>query len=152
MFGFLFVLLGCVRRAFQFRSRLLLENLVLRRQLAVFKRKHPRPRLYAADKFFWIAIRGFWSGWKQRLIVVSPDTVVRWYRTGFALYWRALSRARRVVGRKRISKGARDLIFRMNHRQSKLGCATHSRRAADAWLRGFRVNGHSMDEASAASA
>jgi hypothetical protein len=100
---------------------------------------------------FGIAIRGFWSRWKQSLIVVSPDTVVRWYRTGFALYWRALSRARRVVGRKRISKGARDVIFRMNHRQSKLGCATHSRRAADAWLRGFRANGLSMDEASAAS-
>jgi putative transposase len=108
-----FVLLGCVRRAFQSRSRLLLENLVLRQQLAVFKRKHPRPRLYAADKFFWIAIRRFWSRWKQSLIVVSPDTVVRWHRAGFALYWRALSRARRVVGRKRISKAARDLIFRM---------------------------------------
>jgi hypothetical protein len=64
-------------------------------------------------KILLIAIRRFWSRWKQSLIVVSPDTAVRWHRAGFALYWRALSRARRVVGRKRISKAARDLIFRM---------------------------------------
>jgi hypothetical protein len=54
-----------------------------------------------------------WSGWKQALIIVSPDTVVRWHRAGFALYWRAISRAPRVFGRKQISKEVRDLIFRM---------------------------------------
>ncbi len=49
----------------------------------------------------------------QTLIVVSPETVVRWHRSGFALYWRAISRARRMIGRKRISKEVRELIFRM---------------------------------------
>ena len=38
---------------------------------------------------------------------------MRWHRSGFALYWRAISKARRMVGRKRISKEVRDLIFRM---------------------------------------
>ena len=65
------------------------------------------------DKFFWVLAQKFWSRWKQVLIVVSPDTVVRWHRSGFALYWRALSKTRRVVGRRRISKEVRDLIFRM---------------------------------------
>ncbi len=57
--------------------------------------------------------RRFWSGRKQALIIVSPETVVRWHRAGFRLYWRAIYRARRVIGRKRISKEVRDLIFRM---------------------------------------
>jgi transposase InsO family protein len=100
-------------RVFRTRRNLLLENLVLRQQLTVLKRKRPRPRIAALDKLFWVLARRFWSGWKQALIVVTPDTVIRWHRAGFALYWRAISRARRVFGRKTISKEVRDLIFRM---------------------------------------
>ena len=109
-----FILLaGAILRLFHCRRRLLLENLALRQQLAVLKRRHPRPRLSAFDKFFWVLARRFWSGWKQTLIVVDPETVVRWHRSGFALYWCVISRARRVTGRRRISKEVRDLIFRM---------------------------------------
>src|ERR1700737_4615669 len=107
------LLLASIFRFFRRRRNLLLENLVLRQQLAVLKRRHPRPRLAAFDKLFWVVARRFWSGWKQALIIVSPETVVRWHRSGFALYWRAVSRFRRVVGRKRISKEVRDLIFQM---------------------------------------
>ncbi len=95
------------------RRSLLLENLVLRQQLVTLKRKHPRPRLALFDKLFWVLVRKFWSGWKQALIIVSPETIVQWHRAGFALYWRVISRARRVMGRKRVSKEVRDLIFRM---------------------------------------
>jgi len=79
----------------------------------VLKRKHSRPRLTLLDKSFWVLVHKFWSGWKQTLIVVRPETVVRWHRSGFALYWRAISRARRMIGRKRVSKQVRELIFRM---------------------------------------
>src|SRR6266849_988737 len=88
-------------------------SLVLRQQLAVLKRKHPRPRLDVIDKLFWVFARRFWSGWKEVLIIVSPETVIRWHRSGFALYWRAISSTRQVIGRKRIAKKVRDLIFRM---------------------------------------
>src|SRR6266852_9217845 len=107
------LLVGAFLRLFRTRRWLLLENLALRQQLAALKRRHPRPRLTALDKFFWVFTRRFWSGWKQALIVVSPETVVRWHRSGFALYWRAISSARQVIGRKRISKEVRDLIFRL---------------------------------------
>ena len=113
MFAIIAVLTGAMFRVFRSRRNLLLENLVLRQQLAVLKRQRPRPRIAALDKLFWVLARRLWSGWKQALIIVSPDTVVRWHRAGFALYWRAISRARRVFGRKRISKDVRDLIFRM---------------------------------------
>ena len=107
------LLFGAILRLFRARRSLLLENLALRQQLAALKHRHPRPRLAAFDKVFWVLAREFWSGWKQALIVVSPETVVRWHRSGFALYWRAISKAHRVVGRRRISKEVRDLIFRM---------------------------------------
>src|SRR5882672_7328981 len=117
-----FILLaGAILRLFRGRRKLLLENLALRQQLAVLKRRHPRPRLLAFDKFFWVLARRFWSGWKQALIVVSPETVVRWHRSGFALYWRAISKARRIVRRKRISKEAKDLIFQMVAENSSWG-------------------------------
>ena len=66
---------GVIVRLFRSREALLIENLVLRQQLAVFKRKHSRPRLAGMDKCFWIVVRRFWSSWKTALIVVTPDTV-----------------------------------------------------------------------------
>jgi putative transposase len=113
MFAIIAVLTDALLRVFRTRWNLLLENLVLRQQLAVLKRKHPRPRIAALDKLFWVLARRFWSDWKQALIVVTPDTVVRWHRVGFALYWRAVSGARRPFGGKRISKEVRDVIFKM---------------------------------------
>jgi len=113
MIDTLVLLAGAILRLFQCRRRLLLENLALRQQLVALKRRRPRPRLPVFDKIFWALARRFWSGWKQALIVVSPETVVRWHRMGFALYWRIISKVRRVVGRKRISKEVRDLIFQM---------------------------------------
>jgi hypothetical protein len=104
---------GAILRLLRTRRRLLLENLALRQQLAVLKRKHARPRLAALDKLFWVLVRRFWSEWKQALLLVGPETVVRWHRSGFAMYWRAISRSRRIVGRRRASKEVRDLIFRM---------------------------------------
>ena len=73
---------GAILRLLRTRRRLLLENLALRQQLAVLKRKHARPRLAALDKLFWVLVRRFWSEWKQALIIVGPETVVRWHRRG----------------------------------------------------------------------
>src|ERR1035438_2383719 len=69
-------------RFFRSRRDLLLENLALRQQLGVFKRKHPRPRFSATDKLFWVMLRRLWAGWSGALILVQPETVVRWHRKG----------------------------------------------------------------------
>jgi putative transposase len=61
----------------------------------------------------WVAIRRFWSAWQQSLIVVTPETVVRWHRGGFRLYWELISRVRRPIGRRQTLKEVRELIFRM---------------------------------------
>ena len=113
MFHYVGLWLGLLTRCLRSHRSLLLENLALRQQLAVLKRKHPRPRMGGVDKIFWVFARRFWGTWKQSLVLVQPETVVRWHRAGFRLYWSFLSKARKQVGRKRLSKEVRDLIFRM---------------------------------------
>jgi len=109
-FGLLF---GAILRVFLTRRMLLLENLALRQQLAALKRRDARPRLAVFDKLFWVMARRFWSGWKQALIVVNPETVVQWHRAGFRLYWKLISKVRRPIGRRQTPKEVRELIFRM---------------------------------------
>jgi putative transposase len=105
--------LGLLPRCFRSHRSLLLENLALRQQLAVLKRKHPRPRMGGVDKIFWVFVRRFWDAWKQSLVLVNPETVVRWHRAGFRLYWGWISKARKPVGRKKLSMEVRELIFRL---------------------------------------
>ena len=59
------------------------ENLALRLQLAAFKRKRKRPVLTQLDRLFWVGLSQFWSGWRDALVCVRPDTVVRWQRDRF---------------------------------------------------------------------
>jgi putative transposase len=113
MFQFIRLCLGTVVRLLRARRRLLLENLALRQQLAVLKRRHPRPGLSLFDKLFWVAVRRLWSEWKQALIVVRPETVVRWHRAGFQMYRKLISKVRRQDGRRQIPKKVRELIFQI---------------------------------------
>src|ERR1017187_9598508 len=108
-------------RLFCSRRDLLLENLALRQQLGVFKQKHPLPRFAAADRLFWIVLRRFWVGWSRALILVQPETVVRWHRAGFKLYWTWLSRHRRRAGRKCVSMELREITVRMVSENSTWG-------------------------------
>ena len=108
MLMFDLVVLSCCSR-----RDLLLENLALRQQLAVLKQRRPQPRFAVSDKLFWVILRRLWPGWMRALILVQPETVVRWHRTGFKSYWTWLSRNRNRVGRKCVSMELRELIFRM---------------------------------------
>src|SRR5580765_3761201 len=104
MVRFVRLCFGTLVRLFFRQQSLLLENLALRQQLVALKRRHPRPSLNLIDKLFWVIARRVWSGWKQALLVVTPESVVRWHRAGFRMYWRLLSRVQRQVGRKHTPK------------------------------------------------
>jgi transposase InsO family protein len=108
-------------RCFRSRRDLILENLALRQQLVALKRRRPQPRLVAIDRLFWVMLRRIWRGWRQALILVQPETVVRWHRSGFKLYWAWLSRHRSRAGRKCVSRELRGLIFRMVAENSTWG-------------------------------
>src|SRR5215470_841468 len=82
MVRFVRLCFGMLGRLFRRRQSLLLENLALRQQLVMLKRRHLRPSLGLLDKLFWVIARRAWSGCKQALLVVTPETVVRWHRAG----------------------------------------------------------------------
>jgi putative transposase len=105
-FGLLFAFLGALVRP---KVRLALEHLALRQQLAIYRRVRPRPKLRFRDRLFWVALSWCWSGWRSVLVIVQPDTVCRWHRAAFRLFWRCKSR----LGRPRIDRELRDLIRRL---------------------------------------
>jgi hypothetical protein len=67
------------------RAALAAENLALRHQLTVLHRSVERPRLRRRDRVFWVRLSRLWHGWRSCLIVVKPETVVRWHGRGFKL-------------------------------------------------------------------
>jgi hypothetical protein len=65
----------------------------------VLQRQAPRrPRLGPADRFLWVLLSRLWPNWRPALQIVTPDTVVRWHRRGFALFWGRTAYPRRVAG------------------------------------------------------
>ena len=112
MLRFILDLVTAVRVVFLCRTDLALEILALRQQVAVLKRKRPRPKLNRMDRLFWTALRTFWSRWAEALLIVKPETVVGWHRAGFRLYWRWRSRGS-ASGRAKITPEIQELIQRM---------------------------------------
>ena len=89
-----------------------LENLALRQQLAVFKRTVRRPQLRHRDRLFWMLLASAWRDWRTALIVVDPDTVVRWHREWLRRKWMRCS-ARGHPGRPRTNAATRTLIMKI---------------------------------------
>jgi len=113
--------IGCILRLLVLsRSQLMLENLALRQQLAVLNRQRPRPTLRRGDRLFWVYLSKLWLGWRAALVLVRPDTVIRWHQRGFRLWWHWKSRTKRV-GRPLLDKGIRALIQQMARDNSTWG-------------------------------
>ena len=106
------ILLLLVRGLLCDRGELAAENLALRQQLAALQRQSKRPRLRTRDRIFWALLSRIWTHWRSALLIVQPDTVVRWHREGFKLFWRWKSRTGKV-GRPKIDTEIRKLIRRM---------------------------------------
>ena len=108
----LLLLAALLRTAVCDRADLVAENLLLRQQVGALTRPtRKRPRLRARDKLFWLLARLARPDWRRHLLVVRPETVVRWHRRGWRLFWRWRSRAR--TGRPRVSAEVRQLIATM---------------------------------------
>ena len=83
-----FVVLATVGSLFKSRRQLTLENLALRQQLAMLKPSVKRPQVSPVDRLFWVLFSKYVDGWRAMLHALHPDTVVRWHRQGFRIYWR----------------------------------------------------------------
>lgn len=107
------VLLGLFRLVWLFgkgHHAVVLENIALRHQLSVYKRRQKRPRLAERDRWLWMALSVLWRNWRKALVLVHPDTVVRWQRERFRRYWARLSKRPAELGRPPVGPTIRTLI------------------------------------------
>ena len=102
MIEFFVLLLGALRALLSSPADLVAENLLLRHQLAVLTRPgRKRPPLRARDTLLWVLARRLCPDWRRHLVLVRPETVVRWHRRAWNLVWRWKSRPR--IGRPRLA-------------------------------------------------
>src|ERR1700704_680918 len=113
MIGFLILLLHVVISPFKTQARLEAEIVLLRHQLNVLRQRRPsRPKLTVADRLLFVWLYRLVPSGLNPVTIVQPETVIRWHRTGFRLYWRWKSRSR--GGRPRIPGEIRRLIREMS--------------------------------------
>jgi transposase InsO family protein len=86
------------------------ENLFLRKQLALFQERKVKPHRATDATRFLMALLGRFFDWRSALVVVKPDTLIRWHRKGFRLFWRWKSRPR---GRPKLPANLQELIREM---------------------------------------
>jgi hypothetical protein len=92
LFDLVMPVLRCALAFFRSRREQAIVELVLRQQLSTYAKAGPKPRLGPLDRAFWVALSRLWPSWKDTLVIVKPDTVIRWHRQGFRLYWRSISK------------------------------------------------------------
>ncbi len=109
MLEYLPLLVAFLRALVGGRAEGAIEHLVLRQHLAALTRPtRQRPRLCWCGTVFWVLVRLLWRRWSWHLIVVQPETVVRWHRRGWRLFWRWRSFPR--LGRPRLSAEVREVV------------------------------------------
>ncbi len=85
--------LGAMADLARSKPQLVAENLLLRQQLIVLTRSVKRPRFTRADRLRFVVLASRLQGWKDALLIVKPETILRWHRHGFQLFWKRKSRA-----------------------------------------------------------
>lgn len=105
---------------FKTRACLHAENIALRHQLCISQRSIKRPKVHPSDRVLWSILSRYWSDWKDALIFVKPDTVIRWQRKRFREHWTRLSRNGKP-GRPAISKDIKELIRTLSTMNSTWG-------------------------------
>ncbi len=90
---------GSLRDLVRTKPQLIVENALLRQQLVVLNRSVKRPHLTGSDRSLLVLLASRVPAWKETLLIVKPDTLLRWHRQGFRLFWRQKSRAQSRVPR-----------------------------------------------------
>jgi hypothetical protein len=75
------------------KSELVAENALLRQQLIILRRQVKRPACTKTDRMLLVLLARVVRTWKQALFIVQPETLLRWHRQGFKLFWKYKSRA-----------------------------------------------------------
>ena len=129
--------LSALLQALRDRQDLVLENLALRHQIEVLTRNRSRPRLRGGDRLLWSWLSRIWFGWRRPIVIVQPDTVVRWHRSGWRRYWSWRGGRRSRPGRPVIDPELQTLIRRMTRENPRWG---HLRVLGELRKLGFQVS------------
>jgi hypothetical protein len=100
-----------IKLSFKNKIQLLLEVIMLAKQLEIYQRTVPKLKTYRIDRMFFSLIMDLFSNWKARIFIVKPEPVIKWYRTAFRIHWRWKSRQKGE--RPRISREVINLIKQM---------------------------------------
>ena len=103
----------------RFHRTTVLRMLVLRQQLAVYKRSARKTRLKDQDRLFWSLVSRVWKDWRSELILVRPETVIRWRKRKFREFWRKKSGS--TIGRPAIPRRHIDFIRRISSDHPEYG-------------------------------
>ncbi len=87
------LMLGTVTDLARSKSELVAENALLRQQLIILRRQVKRPACTKTDRMLLVLLARAVQTWKQALFIVQPETLLRWHRQGFQLFWKYKSRA-----------------------------------------------------------
>jgi putative transposase len=87
------LLLGTLTDFARSKSELAAENALLRQQLIILRRQVKRPACTKSDRMLLVLLARMVRTWKQALFIVQPETLLRWHRQGFQLFWKYKSRA-----------------------------------------------------------
>ena len=92
------------------RAQLLAENALLRQQLIVLGRNTKTPRLTWRERLSLVFLARWVPNWKQVLQIIQPDTLLRWHREGFRMFWKLKSRKQMQTQPQRLASDAIALI------------------------------------------
>ncbi len=87
------LIMGTVTDLARSKSELVAENALLRQQLIILRRQVKRPACTKTDRMILVLLARVSLAWKQALFIVQPETLLRWHRQGFKLYWKDKARA-----------------------------------------------------------
>lgn len=95
------------------KSELILENAFLRQQLIILQRQVKRPLPKPRERVILVGLASRLNAWKEALLIVQPDTMIRWHRDLFKWLWKRKSKSAKKPGRKRLLRSVIEMIQRM---------------------------------------
>ncbi len=95
------------------KPELVAENALLRQQLLVLRRSVTRPRCTSADRTLLVLLASRVRAWRHALLIVQPDTLLRWHRQLFRGFWRRKSRSASAARRPKVAAETIALIREM---------------------------------------
>jgi len=93
------LLLGTLADLARGKSELVAENALLRQQLIILRRKSKRPVCTKRDRILLVLLAKAVRAWRQALLIVQPETLLRWHRQGFRIFWKQKSKPKSAQAR-----------------------------------------------------